>query len=167
MLFRKCSELLQCSCGLWYVGRTMWAFSTHLGERVWNIKRAFKNHSVSLHFARVHNKDLSGTTFLAIDTLSLPWRGINIVVKYPDWKQNGSLIWDPIHHMAWMSIGTWMHLSKMHNHFFKSTFMPCTSCILGLDWQGFFWVKNLLLLNFCYDVKNIFIVWLLYSRYVL
>lgn len=67
--------LLQCPCGLQYVGRTTSALSIRLNEHISNITKGFKNHSVSRHYDLVHNRDPRGTLFVGIDHFVPHWRG--------------------------------------------------------------------------------------------
>lgn len=59
--------LLQCPCGLQYVGKTKRALQMRLNEHINNIIKSFKNHSVWKHYAAVHNRDPSNTLFWGID----------------------------------------------------------------------------------------------------
>lgn len=67
--------LLTCPCGLHYVGRTVRSLKVRLGEHIGNIRRGFLGHPVSKHYLDKHKKDPSGTLFMGIDKLKLPWRG--------------------------------------------------------------------------------------------
>ena len=67
--------LLICPCGLQYVGRTVRKFQVRVNEHIGNIRRGFREHSVSRHYREVHARDPSGTSFIAIDTLKPHWRG--------------------------------------------------------------------------------------------
>lgn len=49
--------MLQCPCGLQYVGQTKRPLQVRLNEHITNIKIGFKNHSVSKHYLLTHNKD--------------------------------------------------------------------------------------------------------------
>lgn len=71
--------LLQCPCGLQYIGRTKRPLQVRLNEHITNIKSGFTNHSVSKHYLLVHNKDPSNTLFLGIDRFSPNWRGSSLV----------------------------------------------------------------------------------------
>lgn len=71
--------LLQCPCGLQYVGRTKRPLQVRLNEHITNIKTGFKNHSVSKHYLLVHNRDPSNTLFLGIDKFKPNWRGSHLV----------------------------------------------------------------------------------------
>ncbi|CAH2320009.1 Hypothetical predicted protein, partial [Pelobates cultripes] len=48
--------LLECPCGLQYVGMTTRCLKTRLSEHCRNIKNGYLNHTVSKHFI-MHNKD--------------------------------------------------------------------------------------------------------------
>lgn len=71
--------LLQCPCGLQYVGRTRQPLSVRLNEHITNIKNGFPKHSVSKHYLNTHNKDPSNTIFLGIDKYRPHWRGSSLV----------------------------------------------------------------------------------------
>ena len=71
--------LLQCPCGLQYVGRTKRSFQIRVNEHITNILAGFQNHSVSNHYRLKHNKDPSNTLFLGIDKFKPHWRGSNLV----------------------------------------------------------------------------------------
>lgn len=63
---------------LW-IGRTNRTLSIRVYEHIYNILLGFKDHSVSLHFRRKHNRDPSGLLFWGIDTLISSWRDSNMV----------------------------------------------------------------------------------------
>lgn len=67
--------LLQCPCGLQYVGRTKRPLSVRLNEHVTNILAGFPKHPVSRHYLETHNRDPRKTIFLGIDRYTIPWRG--------------------------------------------------------------------------------------------
>lgn len=67
--------MLQCPCGLQYVGRTKRPLQVRLNEHINNIRKGFTKHSVSKHYLTVHNKDSSNTIFLGIDKYRPHWRG--------------------------------------------------------------------------------------------
>ena len=67
--------VLECSCGLQYIGRTKRLLRIRIKEHVKNIEKGFANHSVSRHFAKVHHKDPSHLKFWGIVPYSRPWRG--------------------------------------------------------------------------------------------
>lgn len=71
--------LLQCPCGLQYVGRTKRPLSVRLNEHITNIKAGFLKHSVSKHSLLAHNRDPSKTIFLGIDRYSPHWHGSSLV----------------------------------------------------------------------------------------
>ena len=71
--------LIQCPCGLQYVGRTKRAFQIRVNEHITNILSGFKKHSVSNHYRLKHNRDPSNTLFLGIDKYKPHWRGGNLV----------------------------------------------------------------------------------------
>lgn len=62
MPFITCSTkgvvyLLQCPCGLQYVGRTKCPLMVRLNEHVTNIHNGFPKHPVSRHYSEVHNRN--------------------------------------------------------------------------------------------------------------
>lgn len=65
--------LIQCPCGLKYVGRTKRALQVRLNEHIGNIRRGFKNHSVSRHYDEVHHRDPSNTLYMGIDKYTPHW----------------------------------------------------------------------------------------------
>ena len=67
--------MLQCDCGLQYVGRTSRALHVRVGEHISCIKRGVKTHSVSKHFRRYHNRDPKCLKFWGIERVSRHWRG--------------------------------------------------------------------------------------------
>lgn len=71
--------LLQCPCGLQYVGRTKCPLSVRLNEHVTNIKNGFLKHPVATHCLEVHNKNPAKTIFLGIDKYTPHWRGESLV----------------------------------------------------------------------------------------
>ncbi|XP_073481353.1 uncharacterized protein [Aquarana catesbeiana] len=70
--------VLECSCGLQYVGRTTRALSVRIGEHVRNIKKGFKHHSVSKHFREVHDRNPQHLKFYGIDRIVRNWRNTNM-----------------------------------------------------------------------------------------
>lgn len=71
--------LLQCPCGLQYVGRTKRSLSVRLNEHVTNILTGFLKHPVSRHYLEVHNRNPAKTIFLGIDRYTPHWRGGSLV----------------------------------------------------------------------------------------
>ena len=71
--------LIQCPCGLQYIGRTKRALSVRLNEHIAKIRAGFDKHSVSRHFDLKHNRDPSNTLFVGIDKYRPHWRGSNLV----------------------------------------------------------------------------------------
>lgn len=83
-LFITCSTegvvyLLQCPCGLQYVGRTKRPLSVRLNEHITDIKNGFLKHSVSKHYLTAHDKNPAQTIFLGIYKFSPQWRGSSLV----------------------------------------------------------------------------------------
>lgn len=70
--------LLECSCGLQYVGRTIRTLQVRVNGHLGNIRRGFPGHSASKHFVRAHDKNPSGLRILGIDKYIPHWRGSNI-----------------------------------------------------------------------------------------
>lgn len=67
--------MLQCPCGLQYMGNTKRTMQIRLGEYITNIRNGFKYPSVSKHYATHHNRDPANTLFIGIDKFSAHWRG--------------------------------------------------------------------------------------------
>uniref|UniRef100_A0A8C5WHQ7 Reverse transcriptase domain-containing protein n=1 Tax=Leptobrachium leishanense TaxID=445787 RepID=A0A8C5WHQ7_9ANUR len=73
--------LLECPCGLQYIGRTKRAFNIRVSEHVRNIKKSYENHSVSLHFKIRHGSSPLGLKFMAIKKIYKTDLDDNIVNK--------------------------------------------------------------------------------------
>uniref|UniRef100_A0A8C5W849 Helix-turn-helix domain-containing protein n=1 Tax=Leptobrachium leishanense TaxID=445787 RepID=A0A8C5W849_9ANUR len=58
--------LLECPCGLQYIGRTKRALNIRISEHVRNIRKLYDNHSVSLHFKLKHGGSPFGLKFMAM-----------------------------------------------------------------------------------------------------
>ena len=71
--------LIQCPCGLQYVGRTKRPLRVRLNEHITNILNGYDKHSVSKHYLLKHNRDPSNTLFLGIDKFKPNWRGSALV----------------------------------------------------------------------------------------
>lgn len=71
--------VLQCTCNLQYVGRTKRPLMVRIREHIQNIKKGFPKHSVSKHFALVHDKNPAHLTFWAIEKYKKHWRGAHMV----------------------------------------------------------------------------------------
>ncbi|MEE6521975.1 hypothetical protein FKM82_020351 [Ascaphus truei] len=67
--------LLECPCGLQYVGKTKRAIKTRILEHLSNIRRGVLTHSVSKHFALFHNSSTKGLKFTGIENVLQHWRG--------------------------------------------------------------------------------------------
>ncbi|XP_075438932.1 uncharacterized protein LOC142481350 [Ascaphus truei] len=67
--------LLNCPCGLQYVGRTSRPLRVRILEHLGNIRRKLMTHSVSKHFALHHQGDPSGLEFRGIEVVPPHWRG--------------------------------------------------------------------------------------------
>ena len=71
--------MLQCGCGLQYVGRTSRSLHMRVDEHVRNIKKGFINHNVSRHFKLVHPKHPKSLQFWGIERVTNHWRGGNLI----------------------------------------------------------------------------------------
>lgn len=49
-----------------------------LEEHIGNIKRGFRGHNLSKHYAKHHNRNPAGTLFIALEKFTLHWRGSHI-----------------------------------------------------------------------------------------
>ena len=67
--------MLECECGLQYVGRTSRALHIRVGEHISCIKRGVRTHSVSKHFRQYHDRNPKGLKFWGIEKVSKHWRG--------------------------------------------------------------------------------------------
>lgn len=67
--------MLECECGLQYIGRTSRALHVRVGEHSINIKKGLKTHSVSRHFRMCHHRDPKGLKFWGIKKVSTLERG--------------------------------------------------------------------------------------------
>lgn len=67
--------LITCPCGKQYVGCTIRAFSTRVGEHITSIKKGRTNHSVPRHYLEFHNQNPAGTSFQVINKFFPHWRG--------------------------------------------------------------------------------------------
>lgn len=74
---RHVTYILECGCGLQYVGRTTRKLSVRIGENISNIKKGFRHHSLSLNF-RAHNRDPLQLKFYAIYKVDQNWRNLNL-----------------------------------------------------------------------------------------
>ncbi|XP_075462091.1 protein-arginine deiminase type-2 isoform X2 [Ascaphus truei] len=76
--------LLECPCGLQYVGRTGRPLKRRLAEHVFNIKRGLETHSVSNHFRLKHGQNPAGLICKGIECPKQNWRGgdkINLISR--------------------------------------------------------------------------------------
>lgn len=62
--------MLECPCGLQYVGRTIRALKTRLYEHCYNIRKGLET-----HYKLVHGSDPSSLKFWGIDKVKHSWRG--------------------------------------------------------------------------------------------
>lgn len=70
--------LLECVCRLQYVGRTIRKLRIRLREPIANIKKGLPYNSLSEHFRKYHNKDLSYLKVCAIDKKEKHWKDTNM-----------------------------------------------------------------------------------------
>lgn len=78
--FITCSSMhvvymLQCPCGLPYVGWTTRELNVRFIEHIANIRKGYAKHNVAQHYDLVHNRDPSGTLFMENDHFIPQWRG--------------------------------------------------------------------------------------------
>eukprot|EP00079_Xenopus_tropicalis_P035384 XP_017949155.1 PREDICTED: uncharacterized protein LOC108647467 isoform X1 [Xenopus tropicalis] len=71
--------VLECPCGLQYVGKTNRSIRQRLGEHIGNIKKGLETHSVSKHFKLAHNQNPKGLICYGIEIIEPNWRGGDIV----------------------------------------------------------------------------------------
>lgn len=81
--------LLQCNCGLQYVGRAKGALLVWIREHLVNIRKGFCKHIFSKHFTKKHNKAPSCLKVIGIKVFSPHWRGSNVVWEFPGKKLLG------------------------------------------------------------------------------
>lgn len=67
--------VLYTSLNVLVVYRTMRGLRDRLGEHIYNIKRGYKNPSLSAHFRRVHGRNPKDLKFIGLDRLKTHWRG--------------------------------------------------------------------------------------------
>lgn len=68
--------VLECSCGLQYVGRTKRPLRVRIKEHVKNIINGYDKHCVSKHFLTCHNKDPTHLTFWGIIPYTRHWQEV-------------------------------------------------------------------------------------------
>lgn len=71
--------LIQCPCGLQYIGRTVRTLAVRIREHVYNIKKGIVTHNLSAHYKAVHNSNPSSISFMGIEQVTEDWRGTNLV----------------------------------------------------------------------------------------
>lgn len=71
--------LIQCPCGLQYVGRTSRSLAIRWREHIYNVKKGVLTHSLSAHYAEKHHSDPSSMIFCGIDVIKKHWRGNNLI----------------------------------------------------------------------------------------
>uniref|UniRef100_A0A8C5WDY6 Reverse transcriptase domain-containing protein n=1 Tax=Leptobrachium leishanense TaxID=445787 RepID=A0A8C5WDY6_9ANUR len=69
--------LLECPCGLQYVGRTSRALNIRISEHVRNIRNQYEKHSVSQHFKLAHNSCPKDLKFKAIKRVKSTNKGMS------------------------------------------------------------------------------------------
>lgn len=62
-----------------YVGRTKRTLKKRISEHIYNIEVGFEYHSVSLHFKKPNNQNLTRLKFWGVDKIIPNWRGSNTV----------------------------------------------------------------------------------------
>lgn len=71
--------MLECDCGLQYIGRTSRPLHVKLAEHVNNIKKGLKTHNVSKHFKLFHQQNPKSVKFWGIERVTKHWRGGNFI----------------------------------------------------------------------------------------
>lgn len=71
--------MLECECGLQYIGRTSRPMGVRIAEHVNNIKKGLITHSVSKHFRRYHDRNPRHLKFWGIERVNPHWRGGNYI----------------------------------------------------------------------------------------
>lgn len=69
--------LIQCPCGLRYVGRTSTKLKTRIREHWRNIRIGLHTHNLSIHYKLKHNQNPSGSLFWIVEVVKGWWRGEN------------------------------------------------------------------------------------------
>lgn len=69
--------LHECTCVKQYMGRTTRRLRDRLRGHIYNIRRGYKHHSLSVHFRRVHPRNPKNMKFVGIDELQTHCRGCN------------------------------------------------------------------------------------------
>lgn len=70
--------LLQCPCGIQYIGKTKRTLKTRISEHIRNIKKQVMGHSVSNHFSVCQKGCPEGLSFCIVEQVKNKWRGGNI-----------------------------------------------------------------------------------------
>lgn len=73
--------LIQCPCGLNYVGRTCRKLKTRIREHWRNIKLGVYTHPLSAHYKKKHDQNPKGSKFWALEVVKKWWRGENLDKK--------------------------------------------------------------------------------------
>lgn len=68
--------VLECNCGLQYIGRASRPLSVHIAEHFNNIKKGLRTHNFSKHFRNFHNRD---PKFWGLERVNKHWRGGNFI----------------------------------------------------------------------------------------
>lgn len=82
--FKTCNTvgvvyMLECDCGLQYIGRTSRPMGVRIAEHVNNIKRGLITHNVSKHFRICHDRNPRCLKFEGIEKVNPHWRGGNFI----------------------------------------------------------------------------------------
>lgn len=73
--------MMECGCGLQYVGRTSRPLHVRIGEHVNNIKKGLVTHNVSKHFRLFHKRNPAKFKFWGIEKVTNHWREGNYIRK--------------------------------------------------------------------------------------
>lgn len=68
--------MLECECGLQYLGRTSRPLHVRIGEHVNNIKKGLITHNVSKHFRLFHFRNPVKLKFWGVEKVTNHWRGV-------------------------------------------------------------------------------------------
>lgn len=71
--------ILECECGLQYVGRTSRPLHVRIGKHVSNIKKGLVTHNVSKHFRLFHDRNPTKLKFDGVEKVTQQWRGGNFI----------------------------------------------------------------------------------------
>lgn len=71
--------IMECECGLQYVGRTSRPLHVRIGEHITNIKKGLDSHNVSKHFKLCHKRNPTKLKFWGVEKVTPHWRGGNFI----------------------------------------------------------------------------------------